>query len=482
MRFSFLALFRLITALFFGVLLCGIDLPATATDIKVEYVEEARSSFNSRAPGFNLTVSWDNAWRNDRNHDAGWVFLKYNTPGEGYEHVRLVPDSGEMLWKADPSMPDADIRVADNRAGILIRPSDAYRGDLQYHIYVEQDTTGTGLSSDFDRLEAFATEMVYIPEGPFTLGDPDPAAREYGAYFRSGADGSPDGLYEIDDSGDIPVGPESGQLYYNVSSAQYQGDQSGPIPADFPSGYDAFYLMKYEVTQGQYVDFLNTLPASDATERAPYPSAEYTERGGSIRLVEGRYETEHPDRRNVYWHWDDMMAFTDWAGLRPYTEFEYTKAARGPLDPTPLEYAWNTGTIDDLRRRIDPENAKCSDARRNGRERSHERKSSALRRIVLLGDGPFGSMWEKVITPADSVGRTYTGTRGDGIVESGRANVASWPSGTSGSAGYGYRGGGYYGQDAYTSDFVPYSPIAFRRYGAWSGGGRNAAYGYRAAF
>ncbi len=252
MRFSPTTLLRLSVASLFAVLLCSSPRSAQASDIEVTYVEKARSSFNDRPPGFNLTVSWKRAWRNDRNHDAGWVFLKYNTPGEGYEHVRLIPDSGEMLWKADPSMPDADIRVADNRAGVLIRPSDAYRGDLQDHIYVEQDTTGTGLSSDFDRLEAFAAEMVYIPEGPFTLGDPDPAARE------------------------------SGQVYYNVSSKQYQGDRSGPIPADFPSGYDVFYLMKYEVTQGQYVDVLNTLPASDATERTLYPSAEYAERGGSI--------------------------------------------------------------------------------------------------------------------------------------------------------------------------------------------------------
>jgi len=267
-----------------------------------------------------------------------------------------------------------------------------------------------------------------------------------------------------------------------VDAAQYQGDQQGPIPADFPSGYDAFYLMKYEVTQGQYVDFLNTLSARDATERAPYPSTEYTERGGSIRLMDGRYRAEHPDRRNVYWHWDDMMAFTDWAGLRPYTEFEYTKAARGPLDPQPIEYAWNTSAVDDLRRRIDPhtQDVVMLDGKSESTLTNENRQHFGASYFWVMDLS--GSMWEKVITPADSVGRTFTGTRGDGIVERGEATVASWPSGVRQSAGYGYRGGGYYGQDAYTSDFVPYSPIAFRRYGAWSGGGRNAAYGYRAAF
>jgi hypothetical protein len=93
-----------------------------------------------------------------------------------------------------------------------------------------------------------------------------------------------------------------------------------------------------------------------------------------------------------------------------------------------------------------------------------------------------GSMWEKVITVGDSTGRVFTGTHGDGeITGYGAANVDGWPEGISESTGYGYRGGGYYGGNATLTGFVPYSPIAFRRYGAWSAGPRNAAYGFRAA-
>lgn len=39
----------------------------------------------------------------------------------------------------------------------------------------------------------------------------------------------------------------------------YSGDMSGPIPAAFPKGYNAFYLMKYEISQGQLTDFFNFL-------------------------------------------------------------------------------------------------------------------------------------------------------------------------------------------------------------------------------
>lgn len=46
--------------------------------------------------------------------------------------------------------------------------------------------------------------------------------------------------------------------------------------------------------------------------------------------------------------------------------------------------------------------------------------------------------------------------------------------------GYGYRGGGHYGEP-WISNANPYSPIAHRPYAAWSAGPRREAYGTRAA-
>jgi formylglycine-generating enzyme required for sulfatase activity len=456
--------------------------PAEASDLDVTYVETSRSSFSDRAPGLNLTVSWDNSWHNDRNHDAAWVFMKFNQE-RGYEHIYLNPGSAQMLWKGDISMPDAAIRVADDGTGLFVHAAEPYRGPLQYHIFVEQDTSRTPFGIDYERLEGYGIEMVFIPEGPFTLGDPDTAALDYSAYYRSDDDGRFDGLYEMtSDEEPIPVGPHSGQLYYRSNRTVYQGDQRGPIPATFPNGYGAFYLMKYEVSQGEYAAFLNTLGASAAAHRANFGAATYAQDGGSIAVVEDTYQAQHPDRRNVYFHWDDMMAFADWAGLRPFTEFEYTKAARGPRAPKPIEYAWNTSSTDDLLRRIDPathdavmmnglSEADLTDANRAAFGASHYW-------VMDLS----GSMWEKVITPGDSTGRAFTGQHGDGVIDGyGFADVEQWPKGIKGTSGYGYRGGGYYGGQPYLSDFVPYSPIAFRRFGAWSGGPRNAAYGFRAA-
>ncbi len=39
------------------------------------------------------------------------------------------------------------------------------------------------------------------------------------------------------------------------------------LPAAFPKGYAAFYIMKYEISQEQYVGFLNKLTQTQQTAR-----------------------------------------------------------------------------------------------------------------------------------------------------------------------------------------------------------------------
>lgn len=256
--------------------------PAAASDLEVTYVETSRSSFNDRPPGLNLTVSWTNSWHNERNHDAAWVFLKFNQ-ASAYEHVYLNPGSAQMLWKGNADMPDAAIEVASDGTGLFVHAAEPYRGDLTYHLFVEQDTSRTPLGIEYEHLEGHGLEMVYIPEGGFTLGDPDTTALQYGAYYRSGDASRFDGLYEVtSDDREIPIGPAAGQLYYRSAQAVYQGDQQGPIPADFPNGYGAFYLMKYEVSQGEHAAFFNTLGSAAAAHRANFGAPQYQAEGGSL--------------------------------------------------------------------------------------------------------------------------------------------------------------------------------------------------------
>lgn len=463
------------------VVLIAFVFTTLANDVQVSYAETV-SAFGDRPHSINFTIEWKNSWHNERNRDASWVFFKLDQNVRS-THQYLKPGTGKMLWKGDSSMPDAKIEIASDGSGLFVYTASKYRGDLQYHISVERDTAKTPLNVRFERVEPVAIEMVYIPEGGFTLGDPDLSALDYGAFYQSNDNGRFDGLIKItSEDQELTVGPKKGSLYYQSEEKIYQGDQQGPIPASFPKGYDAFYLMKYEVTQGLYAKFLNLIGKSAASVRANFGAPEYEQHGGTIALKDGKYVAGAPDRRNVYFHWDDMMAFTDWAALRPFTEFEFTKASRGPLKPKSNEYPWNTSSMDEMVLRIDP--ATQDQVMLNGMT---EKELDETTR-VQFGASYFwvmnlaGSMWEKVITIGDEKGRSFTGEHGDGEISYyGFADVDDWPKGFTEVQGYGYRGGGYYGVRGEVTDFNPFSPIAFRKYGAWSGGPRNAAYGYRAA-
>jgi formylglycine-generating enzyme required for sulfatase activity len=69
----------------------------------------------------------------------------------------------------------------------------------------------------------------------------------------------------------------------------------GVLGDDYPTGYEAFYCMKYDVTQGQYVDYLNSLPPDVAAGRSclgtevgcDYPMPRGSERGGLTISVSG---------------------------------------------------------------------------------------------------------------------------------------------------------------------------------------------------
>ncbi|HCR53204.1 MAG TPA: hypothetical protein DIW27_02215, partial [Cytophagales bacterium] len=51
-------------------------------------------------------------------------------------------------------------------------------------------------------------------------------------------------------------------LYDPAFSNSMTGNAGYTIPANYPKGFNAFYTMKYEVSQKQYADFFNTLPTA----------------------------------------------------------------------------------------------------------------------------------------------------------------------------------------------------------------------------
>ena len=222
---------------------------ALAANLQVSDTEDYYQRYPDTIDGYQFTVSWEHSWRTDKNHDAAWVFLK--SVGEnGYDHVPLRPGSARVLWKGSEDMPDPELVVTDDYTGLFIYAGENYRGPLTYRIFVEYEAEALPENTRLRRggVKGYGVEMVYIPEGGFTLGAPRPDALNYYAFYRSGRDGSYDGLYPIDrEEQAIEVGPDPGHLYYRSDRAIYRGDQKGPIPAAFPKGVQDFYLMKYEV-------------------------------------------------------------------------------------------------------------------------------------------------------------------------------------------------------------------------------------------
>ncbi|PLW93763.1 MAG: hypothetical protein C0592_04985, partial [Marinilabiliales bacterium] len=188
-------------------------------------------------------------------------------------------------------------------------------------------TDGTAMAdtAEYD-IKVFAIEMVNIVEESFYVGD----GLSYRHLFTQGTNPrlpllvTGEGLLDL----------ATGQSGYNLT-----------LPATFPKGYAEFYAMKYEITQGQYADFLNTLDPSHALNRR------YIYNGYMYNMQQSGndYFSNFPDRAMTYMSYNDMLAYLDWAALRPMTEMEFEKCARGPLDFVPGELAWGEVTYIEAR-------------------------------------------------------------------------------------------------------------------------------------
>lgn len=458
---------------FISTILLGLCLSLSATDIEVSQVY-----FDKNNSAVNFTITWNNAWRNDRNHDAAWVFVKFEKTNEDYVHGTLAANGHNLV--AGNSDRGGEIVISEDRVGVFLQPSSQHRGRVDWDVKLQLAPASLNRITADMEAKVYAMEMVYIPAGGFTLGDPDPAALNFSAVYLSDDQGKPAGLYEVTSENQvIAVGAKAGSLFYDAGRyPMYTGDRKGPIPASFPKGVNPYYMMKYEVSQGMYASFLNSIAPELASKLSPHTTDKYYESRGSIRFENGSYVADSPDRPCNYITWDDGALFADWAGLRPMTELEYVKAARGPGKPQPHEFPWNTDNKEQLGRFVDlddelklKEGLEESDMNEANR---HQYGASYYWVMDLAG-----SLWEKCVSLGHPIGRAYTGSHGDGVLSTDGTTNADWPKGINEEGGYGYRGGGYYQHGKKPGDYNPHSPIAYRPYAAWSGGKRSIAYSQR---
>ncbi|SFD38391.1 SUMF1/EgtB/PvdO family nonheme iron enzyme [Algibacter pectinivorans] len=404
-------------------------------------------------------LSWENSWRlsaGPSNWDAAWVFIKYRVNSGDWQHAQLaqtdfVAASGSTI----------DI-TEDGVGAFIYRDSDG-SGDLDLQGIRLRWDYGSIDPNDIIDIQVFALEMVYVPEGPFSLGSP---GTEVGKFY-SWTTNNP---YRVESENAITVNGGLGNLYYNnPAGGSNPGDQLSPIPAAFPKGYQSFYCMKYEMTQGQYVSFFNTLTPAQKIENditgASGKNQDTEVYRNTIAWEEGSTTatTTSPDLPLNYVNNYILYAYLDWSGLRPMTELEYEKSCRGPITPKADEFAWGNSNIADTAYNIvnisqpnelvtnpavNTGNAHYSSTNgtTSGPKRVGALAASALNKTREETGGSYygimeltGNLYERCITVGNPEGRAFTSVHGDGeILVNGLANVTSWPTDNT---GIGYRGG-----------------------------------------
>jgi hypothetical protein len=259
------------------------------------------------------------------------VFIYRDAPGNGpvaYKGVTMKwqhPSSALVSeYSQSSSVLVARYRPPADESGRRERPT----SDVQHLDKPEYRSEAPPITD----LRVHAIPMVYVPQGPFKTKGP------WGHSLSpiSNGDATKAGGYRVGQSAE----GWSGWGTNVVAIIRKRRLEAGTAPKSdaWPNGYGAFYCMKYSISQGQYADFLNSLPVQD--ELRYYCG--YNINRFSIRRVvdKGVYTAEAPDRACNFLPYNRIYSYTAWAGLRPITDLEYEKACRGPRDVAREADAW----------------------------------------------------------------------------------------------------------------------------------------------
>jgi hypothetical protein len=99
--------------------------------------------------------------------------------------------------------------------------------------------------------------------------------------------------------------------------------------------------MKYEITQDEYCQFLNNIGYTSAAAATRYPN-DFAVNRDQLNGAAPPYVANRPYRAMNWLSWEDCASYLAWACLRPMTELEYEKAARGIAAPALNDYAWGS--------------------------------------------------------------------------------------------------------------------------------------------
>jgi formylglycine-generating enzyme required for sulfatase activity len=462
-----------------------------------------------------FNISWENSWRTSvgsANWDAAWVFIKFRIKTQkNWKHATLNWLNGTGAGDGHTVPSNATITGSnDNGAGgsygiFIYHNNDMVQSAVNYADVQLRWNHGADGVNDSDSLEicVMGIEMVYVPQSSYMTGDG--TTGNIAGQFHSAAGVSFPFLVSSENAITLGGGTPGSMGNNNAMNMLLEPDDfndvtSQTLPAAFPKGYKAFYCMKYEITQEQYIVFLNKLnflqqatrtnlgTAPDATVGTNVLTFFGTSfRNGVVIMSSGTNSSapaiyacdgndngiynEADDGHDIACNnlsWADVTAYLDWAALRPMTEMEYEKACRGNITPSAEEYAWgNTamnlagGTINSGFTNETPNdpNANCNNTDWTAMDGPVRVGSFGIGINTRLSTGATyygimemsGNLWERTVTIGNMAGRSFTGEHGNGVVSNvfvlgqlniGDADVTGWPDNTA--AGSGFRGGAWY--------------------------------------
>jgi formylglycine-generating enzyme required for sulfatase activity len=435
-------------------------------------------------------VSWENSWRLNSgpgNWDAVWVFVKYRKNGGAWQHAKLE-NSGHVVpagMAVSTGLKDTEYgadgfnKYSNPGVGVFLYRSSEGTGNLSLtNVRLNWNWAANGVvQGDVIDVRVFEIEMVYVPQGAFYAGD---NATSTASLKQGSSDNDPwyvssEAALSVTNSvGNGTGAGQTGAVYYYVSSGSVGEDSSGTlftVPAAYPKGFGGFYIMKGEISQGQWVAFFNTLDAAHKTTRditSATNGGKNTDglsfrnnvswSSGNATLPGGG--TNHRGVAMNYLSWGDLTAYLDWAGLRPMSELEFEKASRGPSTAVSGEYAWGNTSITGA---TSITNGGTASERGQAGSNINYNNAGGVQgptRVGSFGSGGVtsrvgtgssyygafdlsGNVWERPVTVGNFTGRSFQGTsHGDGTLDTnGDANQSSWPS--TSATGTGYRGGGW---------------------------------------
>jgi len=377
-----------------------------------------------------------------------------------WEHARLnntghTAPSGSTIDAGLVSPASAFNTTTNSAVGVFIYRNATGTGNNNFNDIELRWNYGAGSANDprvvnddaVISVLVFATEMVHVPGG---------------VNFNVGGGGGTGNFSSTTIS-----------TATSTISGGFPTGQTAPANASWPNGYNSFYCMKYEISQGQYRDFLNTLTFAQQVNRTAVlptsaagtgalanPNAnrngiDIQTPGNAITLLPAIYGCNFDADANFnesvdgewiacnFLSWQDGCAYMDWAGLRPMTELEYEKACRGNLTAVSLEYAWGNTSEPPLANSLSNEGQSGEITNSNANWYYGNSMGGPVRVGAFAGAATSraqagatyygilemsGNLWEQTVSIANAAGRSYTGLHGDGVLfRDGSANVDFWP-------------------------------------------------------